>query len=185
MLYFDLKNEKDYQYLSTLYNYCNALLKNKQLEKIIPIINENEELIKQSNIEIYFITLRINIHLLKDEYQELEKYLPNEFNDLPLIFVIHFKIVQAWLFFKQGDIGLALNELSNFNRTYRKMHDCEDYVEIANMFVKYFRLFTESKPIQHKRIEKLEKEIINFRAIKNEALNHYSPLLWLQKQLKI
>jgi hypothetical protein len=167
--YFELKKEKDFQFLGTLYNYCNALLKANQLEKIIPLINENETLIAQSSIEIYFKALRINIHLLRD---------------LPIIFVIHFKIVQAWLFYKEGELDLALNELNNFNRAYKKMPDCKDYIYITNLFSKYFKLSIETKLIRDQKIQLLEKEVANFSANTNEALNHYSPLLWLQKELR-
>lgn len=183
--YFELKKEKDYQFLGTLYNYCNALLKANQLEKIIPLIKENESLIEQSSIAIYFKALRINIHLLKNEFKELSKIFPKDFNDLPIIFVIHFKIVQAWLFYKEEELELALNELNNFNRAYKKMPDCKDYIYITNLFSKYFKLSVETKLIRDQKIQLLEKEVANFSANTNEALNHYSPLLWLQKELQI
>ena len=156
-----------------------------ELKKIIPLIKENESLIEQSSIAIYFKALRINIHLLKNEFKELSKIFPKDFNDLPIIFVIHFKIVQAWLFYKEGELELALNELNNFNRAYKKMPDCKDYIYITNLFSKYFKLSVETKLIRDQKIQLLEKEVANFSANTNEALNHYSPLLWLQKELQI
>lgn len=183
----DLHYLKQQQQLAVLFNYTTTLLRNQKYEKVAQLIAHQEKTIRKSNLADRFYCIQSMCYLFLDQTDKAYHSLPDNFLQYSRHDHIYLRCILSIIFYKQGELSLAQNEIHNLVQTQVYKKDSVAIMqEMIRLFQQFYRL--KSLPIKsEKRIqaeEELQTRLHQLNADQNPVENsQLLPMIWLGREI--
>lgn len=127
-----------------LFNFLATLIRMERYEDAVALLNEHAPVwLRSKRLKDRTLCMKAMCHLFMHQPEEAANCLPHNLKDSGLDHYYYYRVIQILVYFKRGDLLLALNEAENFLDTIKYQSVDDDHQELVVLLRKLFKLQNE------------------------------------------
>lgn len=173
--------------MAVLFNYTTTLLRTRQYDVVIDLIDTHLREIEASNISERFYCIWSMCYLFQDDHEAAYQCLPAGFLRYSRHDHIYLRCILSIIFCEQGNLELAINEMRNLRQSQVYKREADDNIQMMIAYLqRYYKLKSEEialskdDPQKQQLYQEVDTAVTNNYSGRN---NNLLPMLWLRDRL--